>query len=96
MENKIDFLEEESGVKSSTRKKSWYLLWFFFFFNTILLGYIGMIKYNNPADSILDLSTFALTSNMILLTGAFTPQYLHKRQEVTKYLESMKENKSKP
>lgn len=90
MEKKVDFLEEAPGVKSSTRRNSWFLLWFFFTFNVLMGCTIGYVKVKHPDSSTIDLTTFLLTWDALILTGVFAPKYLHKKEEVSQFIATFK------
>lgn len=93
MEKKVDFLEEAPGVKSSTRKNSRDLLWFFFLLNVLVWVFIGYIAYTHPERGITDLTAPLLTLDSIILTGVFAPKYLHKKEEVSQFIQTFKVEK---
>lgn len=68
---KIGFLEEAPGHKSSTRLFSLFMVIFFFLFNFIYL-----------AQSSCELSYEFIFYNFVLLIGIFAPKYLSKLAEI--------------
>ena len=93
MTKKIGFLEEEEGVKSSTRLFSLTLIIIFAITN--IFGFWLLYRMSLTGGSLLDFGVIFLTWDMLVLTGVFAPKYLHKRTEVSQFIETFSNKKEK-